>query len=280
MYAIFPFAAFQESKRADSGPFLQSLRSGDPSAIRILVSEYGPRIHLLMNEDTVVHLTGRSRMNLEKGEVWVYAIPGLGTYVIDVPGAAVQVLGTSFGLRARSEGVSVLVASGSVLFTIQQEDVQIYRVDWNNYPPMAPQIPKDPYGILGDVQLAVLTTPIAYISASPFNDPFGEIKKTLIAVPCPESPNPRTSLLYYNYYYFSQWTRNPLIDVIGIALVSIGPDRKDSFDVFRPFPETALPPLARAVGIRHPLDTEYDPTNGTVSGGDLFGFAGDMAVPQ
>jgi len=157
---------------------------------------------------------------------------------------------------------------------------QIYRVDWNKYPPMAPQIPEDPYGILVDVQLAVLTTPIAYISSSPFKDPFGEIKKALVSVPVPECPNPRTSLLYYNYHYFSQWTRNPFIDVIGIALVSIGPDRRDSFGVFRPFSEAALPPLARAAGIRHPLDTEYDPTNGTRSGGDLFGFAGDMPVPQ
>ena len=57
--------------------------------------------------------------------------------------------------------------------------------------------------------------------------------------------------LYYNYYYFSQWTRNPLIDVIGIALKSVGPDRRDGFGVFRPFPEAALPPWRgrRASGI-------------------------------
>jgi len=45
MYALFSFTGFRESKRADPCPFLQSLRCGDPSAIRILVNEYGPRIH-------------------------------------------------------------------------------------------------------------------------------------------------------------------------------------------------------------------------------------------
>ena len=75
-----------------------------------------------------------------------------------------------------------------------------------------------------------------------------------------------------------EWTRNPWIKTRGIALVSIGPDRRDSFGVFRPFPAEALPPLARQAGILHPFDTQYDPTNGTVSGGDIFGFAGELSI--
>jgi len=103
------------------------LRSGDLLETHEgrIVALLDKRVRLFMNEDTVVHLTGRSRMNLERGEIWVYVVPGSGIYVIDVPGAAVQVLGTSFGLQAGSGGVSVFVASGIVFFTIRQEDVQI-----------------------------------------------------------------------------------------------------------------------------------------------------------
>ena len=167
---------------------------------------------------------------------------------------------------------------------------QVYRVDWNRYPPTIQRIPQDPYGIISDVQLHVLTTPLAYISQAAFKDPFGKIRCHSFTslsfsswdnrsdFPVPETPNPKGSLLYYNYCYFSDWTGNPWINIIGIGLVSIGPDRKDSFGVFRPFPPEALPPLARKIGIMHPRDTQYDPTNGAISGGDISGFAGEVSV--
>jgi prepilin-type N-terminal cleavage/methylation domain-containing protein len=178
--------------------------------------------------------------------------------------------------------VSVAKANARLLVNA----AEAYRVDWNGYPPTAQRLPLDPYGILSDVQLSVLTTPVSYISPAAFHDPFGKVKSLAITVsshagvssdyPIPDPPNPNRSLLYYNYKYFSLWTRNPLINVIGIALVSIGPDRRDSFGAFRPFPPDALPPLARQAGITDPHDTEYDPTNGTISGGDIFGFAGEV----
>ena len=167
---------------------------------------------------------------------------------------------------------------------------EVYRVDWNRYPPTSQQLPADPYGILSDVQLKVLTTPVQYIAYTSFRDPFGKIKSQALGsqvnaapgdsdFPIPEAPNPKGSLLYYNYHYFSRQTHNPEIDACGIAFVSIGPDRKDSFGVFRPFSSDALPPLALQVGISSPLDTQYDPTNGTISSGDICGFAGEVAVP-
>jgi len=166
---------------------------------------------------------------------------------------------------------------------------EAYRVDWNDYPPMAQKLPEDPYGILSDVQLQVLTTPLCYISGSSFRDPFGKIQShsTLSGYsfsedrndfPIPGIPNPKKSLLYYNYKYFSKWTNNPLIDAEGISLISIGPDRKDSFGAFRPFSSEALPPLALQAGVNDTHDTQYDPTNGTVSSGDVFGFAGEVGV--
>ncbi len=166
---------------------------------------------------------------------------------------------------------------------------EVYRVDWNTYPPTSQQLPFDPYGILSDVQLRVLTTPIRYIAYTSFRDPFGRIRSQALGsvanaypvdsdFPIPEAPNPKGSLLYYNYYYFSRQTRNPLIDAPAVAFVSIGPDKKDSFGVFRPFSSDALPPLAQQVGISSPLDTQYDPTNGTISSGDICGFTGEVAV--
>lgn len=174
--------------------------------------------------------------------------------------------------------------------TVLADAAQVYRVDWNRYPPTIQRIPRDPYGIISDVQLYVLTTPLAYVSPAAFKDPFGKIRRHSFTAlsfsswqsrsdfPVPETPNPKGSLLYYNYHYFSDWTGNPWIDVTGIGLVSIGPDRKDSFGVFRPFPPEALPPLARKIGILHPRDTQYDPTNGAISSGDIAGFAGEVSL--
>lgn len=165
---------------------------------------------------------------------------------------------------------------------------EAYRVDWNHYPIAAQRLPMDPYGVLSDVQLAVLTTPVAYTSSAAFRDPFGKIQcRTFVLAsylspqsdfPIPDPPNSNKSLLYYNYQCFAKWTHNPLVNAVGIALVSIGPDRQDSFGVFRPFTSEALPPLALQAGIRDPLDTQYDPTNGTISGGDIFGFAGELPL--
>jgi len=165
---------------------------------------------------------------------------------------------------------------------------EVYRVDWNQYPLAAQRLPMDPYGVLSDIQLSVLTTPIAYTSSAAFRDPFGKIQcRTFVLAsylslqsdfPIPDPPNSNKSLLYYNYQCFAEWTHNPLVNAVGIALVSIGPDRQDSFGVFRPFTSEALPPLALQAGICDPLDTQYDPTNGTISGGDIFGFAGELSV--
>lgn len=170
---------------------------------------------------------------------------------------------------------------------VLSQATEAYRVDWNGYPAAVQRIPEDPYGILSDVQLAVLTTPRSYVSPTAFRDPFGKVKQqNLIGAmtfqvestdfPIPEVPNPNRSLLYYNYLDFADWTGNPLVRACGVATLSIGPDRQDTFGVFRPFPEEALPPLARRVGLRHPLDTEYDPTNGCISRGDLIRFAGEV----
>lgn len=174
--------------------------------------------------------------------------------------------------------------------------LDVYRIDWNSYPATGSVLPGDPLGLLADVQLARLTTPIHYLTASAFRDPFGQVRSQVLTgvgatqstllgasqsrqeFPVPDLPNRNRSLIYFHYPTFSRITGNALVRADGVAAISLGPDALDSFGAFRPFPAEALPPLARAVGLNSPLDTDYDPTNGTVSNGDISGFTGDLPV--
>lgn len=170
--------------------------------------------------------------------------------------------------------------------------IDSYRVDNNGYPPSRTVLPDDPFGILADHQLAVLTAPISYIGKDAFRDPFGEVRSRSLLIlasaitsddrdgdfPFPELPNPNRSFLYFHYPSFAQLTRNSAINVEAVAAISLGPDRQDSFGAFSPFNVQALPPLAPQAGFYNPVDTLYDPTNGTVSEGDIPRFSG--VLPQ
>ncbi len=170
--------------------------------------------------------------------------------------------------------------------------IEAYRIDNNGYPPARGVLPDDPFGILADYQLAPLTNPIAYIGKDAFRDPFGAVRSRSLLVlaasasadhgrdsdfPFPELPNPNRSFLYFHYPSFSALTNNPAINVQGAATISLGPDRQDSFGAFAPFGVSAMPPLAPRAGIYHPVDTLYDPTNGTTSEGDIPCFSGQPA---
>jgi type II secretion system protein G len=158
--------------------------------------------------------------------------------------------------------------------------LEAYRVDNNVYPPS--QFSRVPAATLvGGVtspirpyvqRLVWITTPIAYITSAPF-DPFApEIKG---AVPNPATPidtaNP--SFVYWDDKYMdgrknspsnSNPSTNQFRDLPGeftrrgaYALVSFGPDR--GFEA------------AKVFNAPWPV---YDPTNGTVSDGDIFRFGG------
>lgn len=167
---------------------------------------------------------------------------------------------------------------------------EAYHVDWSQFPANAPNVFRDPFGILGNVQLRPLTTPIAYVGASAFRDPFGQVKTVAFApmgylpgaglngdFPVPHLANLERSFLYFHYPSFSRMTGNPSIDRPGISVLSVGPDREDSFGAFLPFAVgQGYPPLAPLAGYRRPVDTVYDPTNGVLSRGDIAGFAGEV----
>jgi FecR-like protein len=83
------------------------------------------RVQLLVNQQSLVRISGRDSLDLKNGEIWVYVNPGSGEYSIKVPGGRVHVVGTSFGVSVNSEGVSVSVSTGKVLYSVNVEDVEI-----------------------------------------------------------------------------------------------------------------------------------------------------------
>ncbi len=165
--------------------------------------------------------------------------------------------------------------------------LEMYRVDNNRYPSTRALFPKDPLGLLASSQLTVLSTPISYIQNSQsLRDPFGRIRITPATFrgpnqprqnPFPEAtpPNEDKSLLYFHYPTLAVKYQYPPLDTSMSSLVSIGPDLADSLGAFSPLSDQQLSELFTDVNI-HPTDTIYDPTNGTVSNGDIVGFVGTI----
>lgn len=192
-------------------------------------------------------------------------------------------------LEAQTRGK---VAAAKSNLRVLTGGLEMYAVDSGRYPPTRQVVPGDPLGLVSSVQLTVLTTPIAYLGPSAFRDPFGTIRA---AAPLPQlnsqsrdnfptlsSPNSQRSLLYYHYPTMAARLQNADMHIAGAGAISIGPDLQDSLGAYRPFSAPFFIMYFGTTGQQHPLDTEYDPTNGTVSAGDIAGFAGDarrFAVP-
>jgi len=167
--------------------------------------------------------------------------------------------------------------------------LEAYHVDHGAFPTMRPRPPDDPFGLLADKQLEPLTTPVAYVGPGAMRDPFGVIRQRAwtfsgraaasspadTELPVPSVVNAQRSLLYYEYKSFSVFMEIPALWREGVAILSIGPDSRDSFGVYAPFPE-ALPPAARSQGFLTGADCLYDATNGSVSEGDLPRYAGEV----
>ena len=191
------------------------------------------------------------------------------------------------------------VSSTKVKLRALSGALEMYQVDNGTYPEPKPNPSVDPLGVFAFSALSGLTTPIAYISSAAFADPFGTLQ-IQVAVqteeeeqspddpfrpPTPEEPKEPTggvmlkqSVLYFSYSHVSKLTGNPDLDTEGYAMVSVGPDRKDSFILYHPFP-ASLPASAASFGITSVADTVYDPTNGIMSGGDIAAFGGAVTSP-
>lgn len=179
--------------------------------------------------------------------------------------------------------------------------VEMYLMDHGDYPHPAPSM-EDAFGVVSHTALRSLTTPVAYMHPSAFHDPFGALKVQTANPPAvaamtpvgartaasvagdvfrPPTPgfNVKQSLLYFYYPKMALMLGKPEMKVSAYAVVSVGPDLKDSFIMYYPFPKS-LPLRAALYGIYSSVDAVYDPTNGTRSGGDLAAFGGRLSVPR
>ena len=117
--------------------------------------------------------------------------------------------------------------------------------------------------------LVPLTTPVAYITSVGFRDPFGRGKD-------PNEPFSWNTIYSFQYYESSNpqsWgtvanTRNiPNIEKLpspSAILVSMGPDKALSQGEWAFAPHTGT-----LNGLTPPRSYIYDPTNGTISDGDI-----------
>jgi prepilin-type N-terminal cleavage/methylation domain-containing protein len=150
-------------------------------------------------------------------------------------------------------------------FRLLNVAIEAYWVDNNTYPP-------DNGGALTGsswwndyLPMVRLTTPIAYITSVPTN-PFFDLRASRIAGTNPQGRG--------NYAYWGG-DRHPLLLDAGAHIfwhiVSCGPDMVSSLDEGNMHPSYILNRDRRFI------DELYDPTNGTVSRGDLHLCARGMS---
>jgi prepilin-type N-terminal cleavage/methylation domain-containing protein len=165
--------------------------------------------------------------------------------------------------------------------------MEAYAVDWSKYP-----IPSNSFGGRIDDVLAatgvspfetrvpvLLTTPVAFLSSRP-EDVFattrhGEsrvyhaITTDYIETRATYAPLHHWRLIWFRY--FRQLNGGDPPPSIKYAFVSFGPDMKHDADV----PHLAAP----GVPHEHNRGTIYDPTNGSISSGDILYFGPSIGFP-
>lgn len=160
--------------------------------------------------------------------------------------------------------------------------MESYVVDHNRYPPHFAgsytgnqQIAGNDYRILADEALWRLTTPIAYItSVDLMLDAFNVNAPTTRGPGLPGAGIVWNSdyMFYLGYEYMSNSGGNENFKAWVIR--SLGPDNTDDAGDWRMYNYAVIPGWP----VEMFLMAVYDPTNGTVSGGDIMRFGG--AVPS
>jgi len=138
--------------------------------------------------------------------------------------------------------------------------LEAYRVDWNDYPHVFPPNPMI-------LRWAELTTPVPYLTSG-FDDPFGrKITERTYSPPSGgagafDTNNPWAHYDYWTYEAATAHYTRPAYDFPPVEkyfwqIRSLGPDRTRDAD--------NLYPAGSLLG----FVVDYDPTNGTVSAGDV-----------
>lgn len=155
--------------------------------------------------------------------------------------------------------------------------LESYSVDYNRYPPFARTpasftlpggpvtgLPADGSGCLPSEYAGGLTSPIAYITSIP-NDPFGN------TLPDDQFTFGGTATITDSYYYnLREW-----FDCRGFVwgVSRTNDDNTDAWVLQSKGPDKYFAPPIGGVGVEHvdfPYRWEYDPTNGTISGGNVI----------
>jgi type II secretion system protein G len=156
--------------------------------------------------------------------------------------------------------------------------VESYRIDWNIYPISAQWVTGPQGDSHFNSRLKGCTTPIAYITSLP-SDPFWN-RETMFPITPGEIPtyeyNDWTSAVAgqglsfsgSNFSLFANLDAYHAFEGGGSSAVlwsnrSAGPDRVNDFQLGTPYS------LTGAAGIADGMNHTYDPTNGTVSAGDV-----------
>lgn len=160
--------------------------------------------------------------------------------------------------------------------------LESYYVDNNKYPPMADRsenpVIVDASIIDSSYTLKWITTPIAYISSlEACRDVFTQNAKVTNSFANPPMPAyEQTHVVYYNYEDLADAMGQPESAFTAFGMASMGPNIADDAACFRLFNWVAYPDQAWAItGLE---DSVYNPTNGTISGGDIARFGG--AIPS
>lgn len=168
--------------------------------------------------------------------------------------------------------------------------LESYSVDYNHYPR---QLSNSENGFLATISLVPLTTPVAYLNSfAAMVDPFNKQKHVGHSAGY-EMGQP---MEYVNYEYFPNAVNTPNQDpdpngFSGWGMSSFGPDATGYAESGAAGEYYGLGFLAPVVAhltpdmffnstgdntITHAVDGVYDPTNGTISMGDIFRFGGTV----
>lgn len=145
---------------------------------------------------------------------------------------------------------------------------EAYRVDFNRYPPMVNFFDPVP-----SQRLVPLTTPISYITSIP-RDPFGgNVKGSYEATIRQIDPNEPLDIYVYNLGSVGFGFEGDTVESVDsqFSLASAGPDRILEFPYYA-FSDTFIERELHLVYI-------YDPTNGTISRGEIFRRGGARLTP-
>lgn len=164
--------------------------------------------------------------------------------------------------------------------------LESYAVDYNSYPR------PNEFGSLHEQlylqYLTALSTPVAYITTTEIQDSFkpdqysiNELAGGTIEVP----DDFRASYQYFNYQYadtfFWGGTTTNMHGKKAYVINSVGPDRDTDGFGWIPVTTKGGAPYPPAGDPNNPpvIDHVYDPTNGSVSDGDVGRFGGEVSLP-